>query len=219
MENITDLILKNEGLIYSVINKYRNYFELDDLYQVAVMGIIKAYNNYSDKYNVKFTSYAYPYILGEVIKYVNEYRNIKVNKNTKLLYSKILHAKEILTQKLMKEPTTYDLSLFLELDEKVVVDVIQANMMVDSLDKLINMEDKNFELYNKVGYCDNSVENYALISELDKLSPVEKKIIIGRYYNNMSQKEVGEKLGMYQVEVSRQERKILKKLKSSIEAR
>ena len=68
MENMTDLILSNEGLIYKIINKYRAYFELDDLYQVAVLGIIKAANNYKDEYNTKFTSYAYPYILGEVIR-------------------------------------------------------------------------------------------------------------------------------------------------------
>ena len=84
MTNITDLILENEGLIYKIINKYRSYFELDDLYQVAVMGLIKAYKNYKDDYNTKFTSYAYPYILGEVIKYINEFRSIKVNKNMKL---------------------------------------------------------------------------------------------------------------------------------------
>jgi len=83
MDNITDIILENEGLIYKIINKYKNYFELDDLYQVAVMGVIKAYKNFKEGYSAKFTSYAYPYILGEVIKYINEFRSIKVNKNTK----------------------------------------------------------------------------------------------------------------------------------------
>ena len=218
MKNITDLILENEGLIYKIINKYRNYFETDDLYQVAVIGLIKAYKNYKNEYNTKFTSYAYPYILGEVIKYINEFRSIKVNKNIKLLYSKILKAKEILTQKLMKEPTTYELSLFLEMDEAVISDVILANMTVDSLDKIIMEDDKNFELYDKVGYYDNSVENYPLTIELAKLTKEERQIIRARYYENMTQKEVGEALGMYQVEVSRKEKKILKKLKDNIAA-
>lgn len=218
MKNITDLILENEGLIYKIINKYRNYFETDDLYQVAVIGLIKAYKNYKNEYNTKFTSYAYPYILGEVIKYINEFRSIKVNKNIKLLYSKILKAKEILTQKLMKEPTTYELSLFLEMDEAVISEVILANMTVDSLDKIIMEDDKNFELYDKVGYYDNSVENYPLTIELAKLTKEERQIIRARYYENMTQKEVGEALGMYQVEVSRKEKKILKKLKDNIAA-
>lgn len=218
MNNITDIILENEGLIYKIINKYKNYFELDDLYQVAVMGLIKAYKNYQDCYNTKFTSYAYPYILGEVIKYINDFRSIKLNKNNKIIYSKILKAKEILAQKLMKIPTPYELSLFLEIDEETINEAIIANSTIDSLDKIINEDDKNLELYDKFGYCDSNIENYPLLSELEKLPSDERKIIIARYYDNMSQKEVGETLGMYQVEVSRKEKKILKKLKDNIAA-
>lgn len=216
MDNITDVILENEGLIYKIINKYKNYFELDDLYQVAVIGLIKASKNYQDCYNTKFTSYAYPYILGEVIKYINDFRSIKLNKNNKILYSKILKAKEILSQKLMKIPTIYELSLFLEIDEETINEVIIANSTIDSLDKIISEDDKNLELYDKFGYCDSFIENYSLLSELEKLSPEERQIIIARYYDNMSQKEVGEALGMYQVEVSRKEKKILQKLKDNI---
>ena len=218
MDNITNLILDNESLIYKIISKYKNYFELDDLYQVAVIGMIKAYNNYKSNYNTKFTTYAYPYVLGEVIKYINEFRTVKINKNTRMMYLKILKAKEILTQKLMKEPSNYEISLFLEIDENIIEEVINANRTVDSLDKIISDDGKNLELYGKYGYVDNNLENYPLLSELEKLSPEERKIIISRYYEDMSQQEVGSRLGMYQVEVSRQEKKILKKLKDSIVA-
>ena len=216
MENIADLIISNENLIYKIISKYQPYFELEDLYQVAAIGMIKAYKNYKNDYNTKFTSYAYPYILGEVIKYINEYRNIKVNKNSKILYSKIIKAKEILAQKLMKEPTNYELSLFLSLDESVINEVILANMTVDSLDKIIGEDDKDLKLYEVLGECDNEVENYNLRYGLEQLTPEERKIIIARYYEDMSQKEVGNILGMYQVEVSRKEKKILQKLKNTI---
>ncbi len=216
MENLTDLIVANEGLIYKIIGKYKNYFELDDLYQVAVMGLIKASKNYKDNYHTKFISYAYPYILGEVIKYVNEFRMVKVNKQTRIIYSKVLKAKELLAQKLMKEPSNYELSLFLEMDEKAIDEVMLANQTIDSLDKLISEDDKNFELYNKVGYCDSTLENYPLTLELSKLKADEKQIILARYYENMTQKEVGDALGMYQVEVSRKEKKILKKLRDNI---
>lgn len=218
MKDITSLILENEGLIYKIITKYKNYFELDDLYQVAVMGMIKAYKNYRGEYNTKFTSYAYPYILGEVIKYINEFRTIKVNKNTKLLYAKVLKAKEVLAQKLMKEPSTYELSLFLEMDESLISEVIEANMTIDSLDMVISEDDKNLVLYDKLGRYDERIDNYPLTDELAKLPVEERKIIISRYYEDMSQKEVGDKLGMYQVEVSRKEKKILEKLKNSIAA-
>ena len=216
MDNITDIILENEKLIYKIIDKYKNYFELEDLYQVAVMGIIKASKNYNNNYGTKFTSYAYPYILGEVIKYINEFRSIKLNKNTTLLYSKILKAKEILSQKLMKEPSTYELSLFLEIDENIINETITSNMTTQSLDKIISEDGKNLELYDKFGYIDSHIENYPLQSELAKLPPEERKIIVGRYYEDMSQKEVGDTLGMYQVEVSRKEKKILQKLKDNI---
>lgn len=218
MNNITDIILENEGLIYGIINKYKNYFELDDLYQVAVIGMIKAYKNYNQNLNTKFTSYAYHYILGEVIKYINEFRSLKLSKNTKLLFSKILKAKEILTQKMMKEPTTYEISLFLEIDESLIEETILANSAIDSLDKIISEDDKNLELYDKLGYSDRRLENYQLLYELEKLSEEERKIIQARYYEDMSQKEVGDVLGMYQVEVSRKEKKILQKLKNNIAA-
>ena len=216
MKDITELIIENEGLIYKIINKYRNYFELEDLYQVAVMGLIKATKNYRSEYGTKFTSYAYPFILGEVIKYINEYRNIKISKENAKLYSKILKAIEILSQKLMKIPSNYELSLFLEIDEKIIENVLMSNMTVESLDRIISQDGKDLELYNKFGYCDATIENYPLLSELEKLPPVERAIIEARYYENMSQSEVGQNLGMYQVEVSRREKKILSKLKDSI---
>ena len=218
MDDITELIIENEGLIYKIINKYQNYFEIEDLYQVAVMGIIKASKKYNSQYGAKFTSYAYPFILGEVIKYINEYRNIKINKETAKLYSKILKASEVLSQKLMKVPSTYELALFLEIDERLIEEVINVNNSVESLDKIISQDGKELELYSKIGYCDKTIENYELISEIEKLTPLEQSIIKARYYDNMSQSEIGENLGMYQVEVSRKEKKILTKLKDNIAA-
>lgn len=219
MDNLEFLIKKNEGLIYHIINKYSTYFEIDDLYQVAVMGLIRAYQKYNSNLGTKFTTYAYPYILGEIIKYINEYRPLKTSKENKLLYGRILKAKEILSQRLMKNPSNYELSLFLEIDEIVIEECLLANASIDSLDKIISEDGKNLELYDKYGYVDMGIENYYLYEELNKLNSEERKIIIARYYNNLTQEEVGKKLGMYQVEVSRTEKKILKRLKDNIAAR
>ena len=218
MENLGEIIVENEGLIYKIINKYRNYFELEDLYQVGVIGLIKASKTYNSNYGAKFTSYAYPFILGEVIKYINEYRNIKISKDTAKLYARILKGIEVLSQKLMKMPSNFELSLFLEIDESIIEEVLLANQTVESLDRIISEDDKNLELYNKFGYCDYSIENYPLISELEKLPPLERAIIRARYYENLSQTETGKSLGMYQMEVSRREKKILAKLKEKIAA-
>jgi len=216
MNDITNLIQENERLIYKIISKYQNYFELEDLYQVAVMGLIKATKNYQETYNTKFISYAYPYILGEVIKYVSEYRSIKLSKNTRLLYSKILKANQILSQKLMKTPSTYELAIFLEIDEKIINEVLLANSEVESLDKILIEDGRNFELYDTIGYYDQNIENYMLNDALNQLSSDEYKLINARYYQDLSQSETGSSLGMYQVEVSRKEKKILQRLKDHI---
>ena len=215
--NITNIIMENEGLIYSIINKYKKYFELEDLYQVAVIGIIKALKNYRDDYNVKFTTYAYPYIHGEVLHYVNNnYYSMKLSPKIKKMYYKILKAKEILSQKLMKNVSNFELSIFLEIDEKTINDTLLACSKMDSLDKIISDGNKELQLYDTLGRLDPNIENYQLQDELNKLTPEERKIINLRYYEDMSQKEVGKELGMYQVEVSRKEKKILERIYKNI---
>ncbi len=218
MDKITDIIVENEGFIYNIINKYKNYFELEDLYQVAVIGMIKAYKNYQEEYNTKFLTYAYPYVIGEVIKYVNTFRKVKLSKEMVTIYSKIIKAKEVLSQKLMKTPTIYELSLFLEIDENLIEEVIIANESVTSLDKIINEDDKKMDLYNTIGYYEKEIEDYPLRYAIEQLPEEERQLIIARFYENKSQREVGEMLGIYQVEVSRREQKILKKIHEKIAA-
>ena len=218
MDKITDIIVENEGFIYNIINKYKNYFELEDLYQVAVIGMIKAYKNYQEEYNTKFLTYAYPYVIGEVIKYVNTFRKVKLSKEMVTIYSKIIKAKEVLSQKLMKTPTIYELSLFLEIDENLIEEVIIANESVTSLDKIINEDDKKMDLYNTIGYYEKEIEDYPLRYAIEQLPEEERQLIIARFYENKSQREVGEMLGIYQVEVSRREQKILKKIHKKIAA-
>lgn len=218
MNNITKVLLENEALIYKIINKYRTYFDIEDLYQVAAIGLIEAYNNYQEGYNAKFTSYAYPYMLGEVIKYIQSFKIVKINRKSQILYLKILKAKELLSQQLMKIPTNHELSLYLEIDETIINEVILANTTVESLDQIVDADNSTLKLYDRLGYYDKNIENYSLSSELAKLSLEEKELIEARFYEDMSQREIGKKLGMYQVEVSRKEKKILKKLYDNISA-
>jgi len=212
MDDLTNVIINNENLIYSIINKYSNYYDVDDLYQVSVIGMIKAYNNYKECYNTKFTSYAYTYIFGEIVKFINESKSFKVSKDYRSLYKKINEAKTILTQKLMKEPSNYELSLFLEIDEKLIEDVINVNQTVDSLDREIMEDGKKVFLYDVVGEEVDNVENIFLYDQLDKLSKEELMLLKKRYFYDKTQSEVANELGVNQVKVSREEKKILKKL-------
>ncbi len=213
-----ELINENNGLIYQIINKYRKYFELEDLYQVAIIGLIKAKNNYKETFKTKFSSYAYPYILGEVIQYINNTKLLKTSREYQKVYRKIVSASEILTQKLMKIPNIKEISDFLGIEEHILSDAITANSFVDSLDKTIIEDNKNFDNYNNYGYIENDIDNYPLKDALNKLNKEEREIISARYYNDLSQSETGKYLGMYQVEVSRKEHKILKKLRNNIES-
>lgn len=212
MDELTNVIIENEPLIYSIINKYSNYYDIDDLYQVGVIGMIKAYKNYKNSYNTKFTSYAYTYIFGEIIKYINESKSFKTSKEYRHLYKKINEAKTILTQKLMKEPTNYELSLFLEIDERLIEEVININQTIDSLDREIIEDGKKVFLYDVVGEEKDNIESIFLYEQLDKLSKEELLLLRERYFHDKTQSEVARDLGINQVKVSRTEQKILRKL-------
>jgi len=136
-----ELIKNHEWLIYKIISKYRGYIDLEDLYQVASIGLIKASRNYKSSFDNKFSTYAYTYVLGEVIRYVNEYRGLKVSKNLSDIYRQLLRCKDALTQKLMQEPSIKELSEFMEIDEEVLLEAIKANQEIDSLDRIIESDD------------------------------------------------------------------------------
>jgi len=147
---IEDLIKDNKRLICSIINRYTNYYEFDDLYQVSVIGIIKAYQNYDKSFNVKFTTYAYKYILSEVLHFINNSKLIKVSRDYQKIYKKILETRNILTQRLMKEPSIKEISLFLEIDEFLINDVLQSKDNIKSLDEILEYDDKKLTLLDTI---------------------------------------------------------------------
>lgn len=218
-EELKEFIIENEKAIYSVINRYRRYYEIEDLYQTAVIGIIKAWENYDASRKVKFLTYAYKYMLGEVISYVNKNRSLKISKDILSLYPKLEEAKTILTQKLMKEPTTYELSLFLEIDENIIIRTIEAVKESESLDKVISDDGKTLTLLDTVKdiQAEEKAELLYLKEAVESLPEPERSIIIERYYNDKTQEEIAKKMGMYQVQVSRSSTKGLKKLKKILQ--
>ncbi len=208
-------LLEYEGLVYSIINKYGYYFDKDDLYQVGMIGLINAFNNFDESYDIKFSSYAYYYVLGEVTKFVRENRSFKVSKDVVKLNSSIERCKEAMTQRLGREPTDSEISLFLEIEEDRIVEVRNLMQEVRSLDYQI---DEDVSLYNSVMSFDSETRDDVLDlrTELSRLSEEEKSLIEARYYKDMTQSEVSRTLGISQVQVSRKEGKILEKLKSRL---
>ena len=212
-----ELIKENKRLICSIINRYTKYYEFDDLYQVSVIGIIKAYNNYNESFNVKFSTYAYKYILSEVINFVNNSKLIKVSKDYQKVYRKILETRNILTQKLMKEPTTKEISLFLEIDEYIVNDVLKSKDDIKSLDEILDYDDKKLTLLDTISFNNDINFDYLLLKEsINTLTKEEQDLINYRYFQDKTQSEIAGILGTNQVKVSRNEVKILKKLKNNL---
>ena len=206
---LEDLIIKHENLIYSIINKYRGFYDLDDLHQVAVIGMMRAVTNYKDNLNTKFSTYAYKYILGEVLKFVNDNRSFKVSKEYLQLEKQINKAREVLTQKMMRSPSNFELAIFLEIDEKIINQVDLVTSKMESLDKVIMEDGKSLTLLDTIASNKNehNIDNIYLYQELAKLEDEEKNLLKNRYFLHKTQQETAEILGINQVQVSRNEKR------------
>ncbi len=202
-----DTILDYEGLIYSVINKYPSRFDHDDLFQAGMLGLVDAYKHFDPSVSVKFSTYAYYYIVGEVNKYIRESCSLKISKDLINLKKKILQVTDIMTQKLGRVPSSLELSLYLDVPLEDVDSAIIAT------DEVTSIEEK----YDSLKYFDNiNADLLDLHDSIDKLSEDERNLIIARYYDGMTQNETSKVLGISQVQVSRNEAKILKKLRTSL---
>ena len=204
-----DKLLDYEGLVYRIIYKYPSRFDKNDLYQVGMMGLVEAYKHYKDCYDTKFSTFAYYYIIGEVNKYIRENSYLKVGRDFIELKKRILKAKEEMVQKLGREPTNLEISLFLKVDEALIEEALVATEEVDSLDDVYDQISSDDSLDIRADILD-------LRNELEKLPKEERKLIYNRYYQDMTQIETSKSLGMSQVQVSRNEAKILQKLKTRL---
>lgn len=214
------LILENKNLIYSITKYFEKYSNKEDLFQAGCIGMIMAYKNYDETMNVKFTTYAYPYILGEMRKLIREDKSIKVSRGIQMLNLKIEKANILLTQKFMREPTIHELSDFLEIPEEMINEALNSTRPIYSIDEPLNAEGKEITLQDTIGKVDSmDLDSLILLrEELDKLSPFEKRLIEKRYMSDLTQQQTAKQLGISQVQVSRNEQKVLTKLKSKLVA-
>lgn len=210
-----DNILEYENLIYKMISQYKS-FDKEDLYQVAMMGLMKAKKNYKESENTKFSTYAYYYILGEINNYITASNPVKVSRDLLRLNKSLEQAKEVMRQRLKREPTTEELSIFLEEPVEKIQEATLATRQVESLDYAY--EEENMDLYNSIGTEEIGMndEILDLKNAIYSLPQEEQQLIIARYFNDLTQQETSKTLGMSQVQVSRKETKILEKLKTTL---
>ena len=206
-EELKELIINNQNLIYSIASKFKG--DKEDLFQAGCLGLIDAYQKYDSNYNTKFTTYAYPFIMGEMYKYVLGDKNIKLSPEIVKLNLAIKKAEDYLTQKYKRGPTDIELSSFLEIPVYKLVETRNCYQTL-SLDDDTNES----SLYDFVSFDDVSKDDLILLRDaLNRLEAKEKELIIKRYFYNKTQQEVANELGINQVKVSREEGKVLTKLK------
>ncbi|MDD2518880.1 MAG: sigma-70 family RNA polymerase sigma factor [Bacilli bacterium] len=218
---ITNIINDNKNLIYSITHYFKGYQNKEDLFQVGCVGMINAYKNYDNSMGVKFTTYAYPYILGEMKKYVNQDHGIKISRDILKLNLKIDKATILLSQKFMREPTISEIASYLEVPEDLIGQSINTRNIIQSFDDPINNNDaKEMTLHDTIAKVETMDLNSLLDlkKEVSKLDDASKDIIKMRYYDDLTQTEVANALGINQVQVSRKEQKILQKLKNKLSA-
>ena len=214
-------IFEYEKLVYSIIKKYSyNSNDLEDLYQVGMIALDKASKKYDVNSNCEFSSYAYLYIKGEVLKYIRENKIIKIGKDSIKLNSLINKTKDFLEQKYSRNVTTDEIANFLEIDVQKINETVLANEYVKSLEYTLNEEGKELNIYDIYGYNEKeyNADIIDLKNEIEKLDEFERKIINLRYYQDKTQQETSKELGMSQVQVSRKENKILIKLRDKLAA-
>jgi len=199
-------------MIYNLVSSFSTSSS-EDLFQVGVIGLIKAYNNYNPEYGTKFSTYAYTFILGEMKKYIRENKSVKISREISYLSSRLDRLIELLCQKYKRMPTTDELSIETGIEEWKIIEALNLRNCVKSLDEPLSIEgDKTvLDVVSDSSRIDERVE---LEDMLNTLNEEEKEIIKERYFNDRSQSEVADMIGYSQAKVSRCEQKILCKLRS-----
>ena len=210
-----NIILENKNLIYSIANIYKGYASLEDLFQAGCIGIIEAYKKYDKTKNTKFSTFAYPYILGEISTFVRQDKPIKISKDISSLSFKIEKVKNMLAQELGRFPTNQEVADYLNVDINIYNDAINSVGCVDSLDYQITT-DGNIDLYDVIGNQIDLDTIVMLNNELSKLDPLDREIILSHYLYDLTQMEIANKIGLNQVAVSRREQKVISLLRSNM---
>lgn len=212
-----DLVVEgNLKLILSVIKKFNNRGEnLDDLFQVGAMGLLKAIDNFDFSHGVKFSTYAVPMIIGEIKRYLRDNSKIRVTRSLKDIAYKALQFKERYLMANAKEPTVEEIAKELELETIDVIMALEAIQEPISIyTTIFNNGDDEIYLMDQIPDDTNSEEkklNKMIIEEgIGRLNTRLRSIIYNRYYENKTQMEIAEEMGISQAQVSRLEKSALK---------
>lgn len=220
MEAREQYIEGNLRLVLSVIKRFSSSNEnVDDLFQIGCIGLIKAIDNFDSSLNVKFSTYAVPMIIGEIRRFLRDNSTIRVSRSLKDIAYKAIYTKENLTKRNLKEPTIQEIAEEIGIAKEDIVyalDAIQNPMSpydpvyTDGGDTLYVMD----QISDKKNKEEVWVEHLSLSEAMKRLNPREHEIITLRFFEGKTQMEVADLIGISQAQVSRLEKNALKVMKS-----
>ena len=221
-EAMNELIEINTPLVSSLCKKFLNRgYEYDDIFQLGSMGLIKAIQNFDTSFDVKFSTYAVPMILGEIKRFLRDDGIIKVSRNVKIVAQKLYFHKERLAKELGREPTVSELAENVKMDQEEVLFALESVNNMHYLHDTIHQSDGAPILFidklsENLQENTDMIEKFALKEAILSLDDKARKIIFLRYFKDKTQSEVAKLLGISQVQVSRIEKKILINIKEKL---
>ncbi len=216
-----ELVNGNLRLVLSVVQKFTNRGEnLDDLFQIGCIGLIKSIDNFDVTQNVKFSTYAVPMIIGEIRRYLRDNNSIRVSRSLRDTAYKAMQVKEQLTAKNVREPTVHEIAKEMGLKKEEVVLALEAIVEPVSLYEPVYSDggDTIFVMDQVKDKNDDTtwLEEISLKEAITKLNNREKKILALRFFEGKTQMEVAEEIGISQAQVSRLEKGALDRIKKQI---
>lgn len=219
MEARSRLVEENVGLIWSVVRRFQGRgYENEDLFQIGCIGLLKCIDHFDLEREVKFSTYAVPLIVGEIKRFLRDDGMVKVSRSLKEINYKIKKETELYQKKFHRNPTLEEISVTLQVDEEDILMAMESGQEVTSLHQVIYQSDGDeIHLEDKIEQQEDEIEratNRMYVKQLlNELPEQERRIIEMRYFQNKTQSAVAKVLGISQVQVSRMEKKILKKLR------
>ena len=190
---------------------------MDDLFQVGMIGLIKAIENFNTSFGLKFSTYAVPLIIGEMKRYLRDNHQIKISRSIRDLAYKVLKVKDSYITKLNREPTINELANELEVEPSAVIEALLSTNSVSSLQEEVKNDDgNNLKMIDSITddktVVSRTNETIDLYDALKSLNQKENRVIKQRYFEGLSQSEIAKELFISQAQVSRIERKALDNL-------
>ena len=215
------LLNTNIGLVRSIALRFKDRgVDMDDLIQIGTIGMIKAIRSFDLERENTFSTYAVPLIIGEIRRHLRDDGLIKISRYHKKLGMELMNARNQIISEGGRDPKIDELARICGVSPEDAAVAMDAISPVMSLSSTLGTDESSVTLESRIADSDNEIEkmsdHIALSQAISKMPPTWRKIVVLRYYKNMTQQETADRLGLSQVKVSREEKKIMEFLKNEL---